>query len=120
MFETDFRVTESLGARQTTGMFSSIRAWAVLHLGGWVALGMDVGDLLQLESPFERYRKLATAAEVEGVAVRPRSASAGGSAPAARPAMRGAPQFRQPDQLRDQPAALAPPAAPAGAPGTPQ
>ena len=33
------------------------RARRVLHLAGGIALGVDVGDLLELERPFEGERK---------------------------------------------------------------
>ena len=38
---------------------------AVLHLGGRIALGVDVADLLELQRPFERDREMQVAAEVE-------------------------------------------------------
>src|SRR5205807_8410796 len=41
---------------------------AVLHLGRGVTLRVDVGDLLELEGPFERHREVVAAAEVEDVA----------------------------------------------------
>ena len=41
---------------------------AVLHLAGRIALGVDVGDLLQLQRPFERDRIVDAAPEVEKVA----------------------------------------------------
>ena len=40
----------------------------VLHLAGGIALGVDVGDLLQLQRAFERQRIGAAAAEIEHVA----------------------------------------------------
>ena len=39
----------------------------MLHLGGGVALGMDVGDLLQFECAFEGQGVVVAAAEVEAV-----------------------------------------------------
>src|SRR5438552_18228063 len=41
---------------------------AVLHLGRGVTLRVDVGDLLELEGPFERHREVVAAAEVQDVA----------------------------------------------------
>ena len=41
---------------------------AVLHLAGRIALGVDVGDLLQLQRAFERDRIVDAAPEVEEVA----------------------------------------------------
>src|SRR2546428_13557982 len=41
------------------------RDGAMLHLAAGVALGVDVGDLLELERPFEGDRKLEPAAEIE-------------------------------------------------------
>ena len=40
---------------------------AVFHLSGRVALGMDVGDLLQLQRAFERNRVVDAATQVEEV-----------------------------------------------------
>ena len=38
---------------------------AVLHLGGRVALGVDVADLLELQRPFQGDREVEVAAEVQ-------------------------------------------------------
>ena len=46
----------------------------VLHLGGRIALGVDVADLLELQRPFERDGEVEVAAEVEGAAGARRSA----------------------------------------------
>src|SRR2546429_6041370 len=40
-----------------TTLFRSQRDRAVLHLGRGVTLRVDVGDLLELEGPFERHRR---------------------------------------------------------------
>ena len=40
----------------------------VLHLAGGIALGVDVGDLLELERALERQREAGAAAEIEHVA----------------------------------------------------
>ena len=44
------------------------RDGAVLHLAGRIALGMDVGDFLQLQGAFERDRIVDAAPQVEEVA----------------------------------------------------
>ena len=72
-----FSNTWSCGAIVTTGMLLvDERDRPVLHLAGRIALGVDVGDLLQLQRAFERDRVVDAAAEVEEVAARGRSASA--------------------------------------------
>ena len=40
---------------------------AVLHFRGWVALGVDVRDLLELERAFQRHREVHSAAQVQHV-----------------------------------------------------
>ena len=40
---------------------------AVLHLAGGVALGVDVGDLLELERPLERGREVVPSAQIQEV-----------------------------------------------------
>ena len=47
---------------------------AVLHLGGRVALGVDVADLLELQGPFQRDGVVQVAAQVEGAPGRRRAA----------------------------------------------
>ena len=42
----------------------------VLHLGGGVALGVDVADLLELQSPLERDREVKVAAQEQGTSSR--------------------------------------------------
>ena len=43
------------------------RDGTMLHLRGWISLRMDVSDFLELQRPFERDRKVATATEIERV-----------------------------------------------------
>ena len=64
---------------------------AVLHLARRVALGVDVGDLLELQRPFEGDRVVEAAAEEEEVAARAGSA---GRAPRARARRASAPADR--------------------------
>ena len=40
----------------------------MLHLARGIALGVDIGDFLELQRPFERQRKSAAAPEIEYVA----------------------------------------------------
>ena len=59
--------SEPRGATKTQGVSRVDQGdRAVLHLGGRVALGVDVADLLELQRPFERDREVEVAAEVEG------------------------------------------------------
>ena len=41
---------------------------AVLHLGGGIALGVDIADLLELQRALQRDGIMDIAAEVEGIA----------------------------------------------------
>ena len=62
-------LAESRGASTTTGMFSSISAIGPCFISPrGVALGVDVGDLLELERALERDRVAEAAAEEEHVA----------------------------------------------------
>ena len=61
-----FECSEPLGATKTQGVACvDQRDRAVLHLGGRIALGVDVADLLELERPFERDRVVQISSEVE-------------------------------------------------------
>ena len=40
----------------------------MLHLGGGVALGVDIADLLELQRPFQGHRELVLPAQVEEIA----------------------------------------------------
>ena len=75
MLETILLKTSPLGARNTLGHFSLMSAIGpVLHLGGRIPLGVDVGDLLQLERPLEGDREEGQPPEEEEVACAGRSA----------------------------------------------
>ena len=43
------------------------RDGTVFHLGRRIPLRVDIGDLFELECPFQRDREVVTAAEIEGV-----------------------------------------------------
>ena len=59
----------SVGATTTTGTdLVDQRDRPVLHLAAGIALGVDVGDLLQLQRAFQRDREGRAAAHVEDVA----------------------------------------------------
>ena len=68
MFDFTFSSSASLGAITTTGM-SRVhqRERAVLELARGIGLGVDVGDLLQLERAFERDRVVDAAPEEQRV-----------------------------------------------------
>ena len=48
-------------------VFINQRNRSMLHLGGRVSLGMDVGNLLQLEGAFQRDREIDAASQIEEV-----------------------------------------------------
>ena len=68
MLETTLLKISPFGAKKTVGqVLADERDGAVLHLGGGVALGVDVGDLLELERALERDGEEREAAEEEEV-----------------------------------------------------
>jgi len=68
MFDRIFSRATPPETSMTTGVPSSISAdGAVLHLPRRVSLGVDVRDLLQLESPFQRHGEQDSAREEENV-----------------------------------------------------
>ena len=67
--EIIFSCQGSLGARHRTGMFSIDQGdRSVFHFAGRIALGMDVGNLLELQRAFVGNRHVDAASQIETVA----------------------------------------------------
>ena len=72
MLAMTFSYTEFFGQRKTDGVRIDERDGAVFHLRGGIALGVDVGDFLELQRAFERDGEVDLARqeqEAVGVAV---------------------------------------------------
>ena len=76
----------------------------MLHLGRGIALGVDVGDLFELERALERDREGDAAAQIEGIAGV--CITLGQRSHLRLDRERALHQLREPDQLRDQPTPL--------------
>ena len=66
-------IAQRLGVQRAARSHEDARSLAVherdrpvFHLGGRIALGVDIADLLELERTFERDRKMKVATEIKG------------------------------------------------------